>query len=441
VSRAPLLALFILTTPALAQTVACGSPLPSPLTLALAELRGQQCNRDLHAALQAVDAAAAGVVIAGQKPNPNLTFGTSNINPSMGIGAGGLREKTIDSSVRIDQVIERGGKAELRTEQAQRLAEAARADLADTLRQQRAALRSAFFDTAAAQQRVQLQRAFVDYARQSGEAAQRRLDAGEISRNDANRFRLDAARAANDLRQAELDLNKARVAFAAALGAEAQALAIEVKPEWPDAGTAVPDAVFTGRPPSASATVPVERADVAAARLRLAAAEAARQSARALSTRDVTVGAQADHWPTSETNLQGTGISYGFTVSIPLFVRHSYQGEMAKALAELESARVQHERVAAIARAEAQAAFEEWRATRERRERLERESAPAAREVASGAEFAYRKGASGILDLLDARRSLKGAELDELQARAEEGKAWARYQAAIETYQEPAHAE
>ena len=423
----PLLLFVLAAVPAWAQNVSCTSPLPVPLTLAFAELRASQCNRDVRAATQAVDAAAAGLQIAGQKPNPNLTFGTSNINPSQGIGAGSLRDKTIDSSVRIDQLVERGRKSELRVEQAERLLDAARADLADMLRQQRAAVRAAVFDNSAAQQKVQLQRAFVDYGRQSVDASQRRLQAGEISRNDANRFRLDATRAANDLRQAELDLNKARVALAAALGAEPYASSIEVKSEWPEAPLASPR--------------DVERADMAAARLRVAAAEAARESAKALATRDVTVGAQADHWPTSETNLQGTGVSYGFTVSIPLFVRHSYQGEMAKALADLEAARAQHERVVATARAEANAAYEEWRATRDRRERLERESAPAAREVAQGAEFAYQKGASGILDLLDARRSLKAAELDELQARADEGKAWARYQAAIERYEEAPRAQ
>jgi len=40
-----------------------------------------------------------------------------------------------------------------------------------------------------------------------------------------------------------------------------------------------------------------------------------------------------------------------------------------------------------------------------------------------------------VLDLLDARRSLKAVELDEVQARAEAAKAWARREAAREIVQ------
>jgi len=37
-----------------------------------------------------------------------------------------------------------------------------------------------------------------------------------------------------------------------------------------------------------------------------------------------------------------------------------------------------------------------------------------------------------VLDLLDARRSLKGVELDELQARLDAARSWARREAALE---------
>jgi outer membrane protein TolC len=41
-----------------------------------------------------------------------------------------------------------------------------------------------------------------------------------------------------------------------------------------------------------------------------------------------------------------------------------------------------------------------------------------------------------VLDLIDARRSLKAIELDEVQARAEAAKAWARFEASRETLEE-----
>ena len=400
----------------------CLLPVPQPLPLAAAEARLLLCNRELAAARNAFAAAAADRRIAGQRPNPSLTLGASNMNPHMGMGPGPLRDKTFDSSLRIEQLIERGGKPALREQQAGALLEAARADVFEQARQQRLAVRNAFFDLAAAQERVRLQRDFQALAGQSAAASNQRLEAGEVSRAEANRFRLDALRAANDARQAEADRQRARFELARLIGADAFAATLEVAPVWP--------APERGAPGSG------ERPDVLAAQRRVTAAEAARDLARSLATRDVTVGAQADRWPVSQTNFQGTGISYGLTLSIPLQVRHANEGEAARAQADLDSARAVLERARAQAASDALLAEEDWRAARERRLRIESEVGPAARDVAAAAEWAYTRGATGVLDLLDARRSLKTVELDEVAARVEAAKAWARREAAAETIEE-----
>ena len=80
------------------------------------------------------------------------------------------------------------------------------------------------------------------------------------------------------------------------------------------------------------------------------------------------------------------------------------------ALADLEIARANLDRVQGQAQAEARVAEQEW----------------------SAAEYAYSRGATGALDMLDARRSLKGVELDELQARLEAARSRARREAALE---------
>lgn len=400
----------------------CATPLPTMLTLPVAEERFALCNRDVRAAQLALEAALADRVVAGQRPNPNLALGVSNINPHAGIGSGPLRDKAVDTSVHLDQLIERGGKARLRERQADALVAAARADLAEAMRLQRLAMRQAFFDAAAAQERVRLQGEFVGLSRDSLTATERRLQAGDVAKVDVNRIRLDALRAANDLRQAEIDFVRARAELAKALGTEAAAR-VSLLVAWPDAGL-VPRGAAGERP------------DVVATRHRIAAAEAARDLARSIATRDVTVGLQADRWPVTEMNTQGTGISYSLSVSIPLHLRHAHEGEARRALADLEAARAQFARIEALAAAEARLAESDWRAARERRERVETDVLPAAREVASGSEFAYTKGATGVLDLLDARRSLKAVEIDATQARADAAKAWARLEAANETYRD-----
>jgi len=395
----------------------CPPALPQPLTLAVAEARIERCNREVRAAELAVDAAQADVRIAGQRPNPTLSLTMNNYSPSKGIGAGSLKDKQFDQALHLEQLIERGGKLELRIAHAEAGLAALRADLADQKRQQRLAVRNAFFDLAAVQARVALQREFVSLANETVSASRRRFESGDVAAAEANRFRLDAMRAENDLRQAQTDLYKARLELARLLGAESMAPSLEVAPEWPAA-------------PRASEGV--DRADIAAARSRVLAAEAARELARRLGTRDVTVGLDAERSPVTDANPTANGITYGVSFSIPLFVHHRNEGELLRALADLETSRAALEKVRAQAEAEARVADEEWQSARRRRERLEAEVRPIARQVAEAAEYAYSRGATGVLDLLDARRSLKAVELDELQARAEAAKAWARREAAVE---------
>ncbi len=396
----------------------CARPPPIPLSLDAAQRRLADCNRDVAAARTALVAAAADLRIADERPNPNLSIGTSNVNPHAGLGAGSLRDKTFDSYLRVEQLFERGGKATLRVSQAQALVEAARADAADQLRTQRLAMRLAYFDLAAAQERARLQREFRRIADASAEASRRRAEAGEVSHAESNRFVLDAARAANDEREAQIERERARLELAKLLGAEAYAASIEVVPSW-------------GGIEAAGKSVG-ERPDVAAARYRLEAALRARDLARSVAVRDVTLGLEADRWPASDANPQGTGTSYSLSVSIPLNVRHASEGEAARAEADLTAARASLERAQALSAAELQLADAEWRAALQQRARMEAEVGPVAREVAKAAEFAYERGATGVLDLLDARRSLKSVELDEVQVRADAAKAWARREAAHE---------
>jgi len=397
-------------------------PLTSPLTLKALELRFIACNRDVLVAFHALEAAEADRVTAGQRPNPNLTLGTSNINPHAGLGAGGLQDKTIDSSIRLDQLVERGGKAGLRESQADALINAARADWQDVIRQQRLLLRQNYFELLFQQARIEMQREFSGYAKASLRAAEQRLKAGDIAPNEANRFRLDEARAQNDARQAEVEARKARLELAKSIGAEANAADISAQ--------SIPLVGAEGFKPLADLD---QRPDLVAAASRIQAAEAARALAKSLATRDVTVSAQFDRWPASNANPQGTGNSVGFYFSIPLSLRHANEGEVKRALADLQAARDALTRLQVQAMAESRLNLDNWQAAASRVARIERDILPLALEVAKAAEFAYGKGATSVLDLLDARRTLKQIELDAAQASADAGKAWAQWSASTET--------
>lgn len=137
-----------------------------------------------------LSAAAADVITAGQRPNPQLGLGAGNLGRNM--GGGSLWNKAFDRQLRVDQVIERGGKPRLRVATAQAQREAARADLAEVTRQASLATLSAYNALAAALARREELTAAAALNRESLQAFEKRVRSGDAARLDATRFELDA---------------------------------------------------------------------------------------------------------------------------------------------------------------------------------------------------------------------------------------------------------
>jgi cobalt-zinc-cadmium efflux system outer membrane protein len=381
----------------------------------------EQHNRDLKLVAIGVDSAGAAVTSSGAAPNPTLTLQTMNINPAAGIGAGGLRSKTVDSTVRIDQMIERGGKRGLRTAAAVRLEEAARADLEDAHRQLRRDVAAAYYDLLATQERQSISADAAILAENALAAAEQRHKAGDLAGSDSARLRIDALRARNDADDAAAGLDEARRALALLLGQDA-AGSLRATGPWPGALPA---------PVSDDAALVDTRPDVQAALARVRAAEAARDLARAGRTRDVTVGVQFEHYPASPANPQGSGNSVGIAVQVPLFVRYTMQGEIRSAELALDAAHDNLDKARQVARADVARARAQAEAAARRSARYDRDILPATRKAADDAEFAFAHGALGVMDVLDVRRAWRAAQLDALAARADLAKAAAALEAAL----------
>ena len=281
---------------------------------------------------------------AGAAPNPVLGVSTSSIGS--GSGSGSLWRKQVDTVVGISQLVERGNKRELRTEQARHAARASGADLQDVQRQLRVMVAQAYADLMAAQDKLAAVRDASRLLEATLSAAQTRLAAGDIAGTDVERVRVDVLRSRNDMTAAEAELKRARRMLAVLIGESAQADAIEAVDSWPaleaatlPAGMAIDD-VIAGR------------ADVRAAQARVAAAESGTRVAGALRTRDVTVGAQYEHFPQPGDPNGASGNSVGFSVQVPLFTRYYYEGEIAASNAALDGARESLARTHALAEAE-----------------------------------------------------------------------------------------
>jgi hypothetical protein len=78
----------------------------------------------------------------------------ANINPHLGVGAGNWRSKTVDSTVRVDQVIETANKGNLRTDAARKASAAAGEQAQAVVAQQVGAVDQAWYDAVVSQSRV-----------------------------------------------------------------------------------------------------------------------------------------------------------------------------------------------------------------------------------------------------------------------------------------------
>lgn len=367
-------------------------------------------NRTLISTRRLGDASEANMVSAGARPNPVLSLNSSGINSRHPANGGNL-----DSIMRIDQTVERGGKRELRLAVADALRLANHADESDTLRQQRLLARQAYFDLKAAEERVRLAGESARLARQVLAKAELRLKAGDLSPADVARIRTDTLKAESDAIQNSVEQHRAQQALAYFLALEGDAFQLVTADPWPTLG-----------PLPHYAQAIDERPDVQAAMRRAEAAERAIALARSQQVRDLTIGAQVERAP----NTVGNPV-YGLGVSMPLFTGYDFQGEIRRAYIDRDAANDELERLRAKATAEfAQAAFETEQLG-ERARSLRDEALPAARKAQAAVQLAFSQGAASVLDVIDARRSLHAIESDTAGALADAAKARAAWGAAI----------
>ena len=214
-------AVALSTSAAFAQSTAPTSanrPVSAPLTLEQV-MQAARGNLDVAIARRTVEAARADVTSADHAPAPVLTAKTASIDLQNGIGGGNvLRDKRIDKSIGIDWTWERGNKRELRTQQAQRTADAAESDLREVQAQQQLQAASAYYDLLAAQERVAQVEAIGRSAAELSGTAARRVRAGDLSAQDAARTEIESQRAGADLQSARADRRRASMALAQLMG-------------------------------------------------------------------------------------------------------------------------------------------------------------------------------------------------------------------------------
>ncbi|MGC4062283.1 MAG: TolC family protein [Aquabacterium sp.] len=370
--------------------------------------RVDEANLDVLSARRAVDAAKADQLSAAVTPPAQFSLLSQSIDPQH-MGSGTLWHRPIDTIARIDKTLERGDKAALRERQADVGLAAARWDEADALRAQRMAAAQAYWDLKLAQEQLGISDHNLQLAQQSSQAAQLRLQHGDLSRLEALRLAVEADKAANEQAQSRTQLTQARMVLAQAL-AMVNGAAPQAVDAWPDIralGEQVPDEDWlTSRP------------DVLAAQRRLEQAQSALALAQSQRVADVTVSVQFEHNPTVADRLWGVGVAF------PIGVDGRQEGPVKRALIAVDDAQSQLDKVRAAALADRNVQRDTLTSALARLQRLDGQLLPQAREALQGAEFARQQGALSLQDVLDARRALHAAELDAATAHADAAKAW-----------------
>ena len=418
---------FVVAALLVASGLVRGGAYARDLTLAQAEQLVARSNREVLAAQRAVESAGAGILQADVRPNPVVSYNASGISNNPGIGSGSITGKRIDSAFRIDQVLERGSKRELRVDAAQGIERAVKSDARDVLRQQQLLTRNAYADLQQAQGKSEILAGTAELFSRTYGAAQTRLKAGDLAAADVARVQVDYERAQNDLRVAEGELSRAQIVLAYLLADGASAPTLRAIDPWPGVLAAV---VAAG--PQTVAQYIESRPDVLAAKARIEATEKLRDLARSQRTRDVSVGAQFERYPGSQPVN-----SVGFGVSVPLFIGNDFSGDIQRAEVDRYAALDALEKARAVAATEIARATADLRAAADRRTRYESSLLAAAQRSADAAEFAFKRGATSVLEVLDARRTLRSVQLEALGARADYARALYAFRASVQAVDTP----
>ena len=355
---------------------------------------------DVQQMRQNAIAARADVRAADRAPFPTFGLKFSSIQLQ------GNGDDARSAGAALDWTIERGNKRALRTQSAQQAATAAEADREESQIQQRIVASYAFFDLAAAQERLQHIRAIADSTAQIATAAERRVKAGDLARQDALRLEIEAERARSDVLSAQLDHERAQLNLQTMMGGVQPASGWSIPAQWFASDTIAPST------PSID-----DRPDVRAATARVAALQAALENASAQKKADVTLGLSLDRIPNTSTSL------LELRMQMPLQYGYEYEGEIGRAQAQLEIAQQALEKIRHNAALEWKTLHVQLENAAERSQRYQQAILPRAREVAAQAELAYSKGALSLNDLLDARRTWRSTGLEALAALTDHAKA------------------
>jgi cobalt-zinc-cadmium efflux system outer membrane protein len=367
---------------------------PRRLTLADALALAEQ-NPTLRAQAQSIESNRAAEVTAGLHPNPNFQNDTSS------------------ATLGVYQEFEIGGKRRARLESARLATSVSQTDYADARRTLLLNVRQTFFGALLGKANAAFARENLSSFQSVIDLNRLRLEKGALSGADFLKIELQMLQFQTDLEDALLAFKTAKASLRALIGPSALPDEFDVEGE-------LRAAAFEKNLPELEQLALTARPDLKSAETGIDKAAADVHLAKANSYPDPTIGTSLLHtgneiggpswfepfYPKGETsNSMGVGISF----PIPIFNRN--QGEIARTRSEERRARFLAEAARNQVIQDVETAYAAFESSRERVRLYEGTYLSRARDSRDTAEFAYQKGATSVLDLLDAERTFRATEL------------------------------
>ncbi len=374
-----------------------------PLRAAAAEIRSLTLEQTVELALQhnptlraqalSITSAEANVVTAGLRPNPSF------VSSSQDFTAG------------FSQLFERGEKRQRRIDIARLSTNVATSDFSDARRSLVLGVRKTFTDALLAKSNLSLAQENLKSFQEVEDLNRIRFEKGDISGADFLKIELQKLQFQNDVQDATLSLKTAKATLRTLLATPDLAEDFDIEGELKFVEFDMPLAdlkaiALRDRPDLRSAETLKKKTE---ADIRLAVANSYTDVSLALGYHHTEPGIPDWINPLFPAGPAENSIGFGFSFPIRVFDRN--QGEIARTKAEAIRATSIAEAVRNQIGSDVEVSYAAFQTSRERVRLYEQVYLGRAKESREIAEFAYNRGATSILDLLEVNRTYRGLQL------------------------------
>jgi cobalt-zinc-cadmium efflux system outer membrane protein len=407
--------------------------IPGRLTLAEAETLLLQRNLAIAASRYQIEASRAARLIATYKPNPVLTVGAEQFPFYSPLSDSYPRFWPTNSNAgaqptytfRFDKITERGGKRELRTEQAGFQIKTAEAQMLDAIRTQMFQLRQAFGNAILARENLRLAEETERQYGQTERLTQVRLETGDVPAFELYRVRAGRLQFQQAVLQARTSYQQATSDILNVLAARAEqvsprpvaqtlqgAAATNVSMTGQASAAALPDSLqtaaleivgsFDNRPLTQSLTdlkaiALTGRPDVIAVRNTFEASNRGVLLAQAQTRRDLDIG--------YEYQKVGSDQTLGVVMQVPLFLYNNNQAAIKQAEAQRDAAEALLHQAELQAVTDVEKAYRAYQSARSVLDLYTTDNLSQVEKLKTISTFSFNEGAASLLELLDAQRT------------------------------------